>query len=120
MNEPTIGYTVHFDVHDAAAFEQKGEEISEIVEETEPETLMYEWFLAEDGGSARLCEWFTDPQGGLDHLTGRALTQNLSELLETAEITKIEVYGTPDEKLAEALQDFPVSGPFDPVTGFTR
>lgn len=122
MDDASIGYTVEFEVKEGQvdAFKQKAAEAIELVEKHEPDTLMYEWFVAEDGQTARSCEWFTDSEGAIAHLTGPALTKLLPGLLESAEITNVEVFGTPSEKLAEMLSDFPVSGPYDHIGGFTR
>lgn len=122
MDDPSIGYTVEFEINEGEgdAFKQKAAEVTELVEKHEPDTVMYEWFVAEDGQSARVCEWFTDSEGAIAHLTGPALTKLLPGLLENSEITNVEVFGTPNEKLAKMLSDFPVSGPYGHIGGFTR
>lgn len=122
MPKARFGYTVHMDIHDGKvdAFEKMAATISKAVEETEPGTLIYQWFVSPDRETAVICEWWAGPKGAVDHLQGQALDQHLGGLLETADITNVDIYGTPSDKLEKLLADFPVTGPYEHVDGFSR
>ena len=69
-------------------------------------TLGYEWFLSGDRRRCQLLETFSDANAVLTHLTGPVVRELVPKLLETAQITRFEVYGDPGPKAAEMLAGF--------------
>ncbi|MFZ0818481.1 MAG: antibiotic biosynthesis monooxygenase [Candidatus Acidiferrales bacterium] len=69
----------------------------------EPGTLGYDWCLSADRKRCRLVETFADANAALVHMQGPVVQELVPKLLETASITRFEVYGDPGAKAAEML-----------------
>lgn len=68
--------------------------------ETEPDTMIYEWFLDEEQNTSYIIESYKDSQALLSHL---ANIRDLYEpFFEVAEITSIEVFGDSSEEVKQA------------------
>jgi quinol monooxygenase YgiN len=69
----------------------------------EPGTHGYDWCLSADRRRCRLVETFADANAALVHMIGPVVQEMVPKLLETASITRFEVYGDPGVKAAEML-----------------
>ena len=72
----------------------------------EPGTLEYDWFLSADRKKCRLLELYTDANAVLAHFNGPVVQEVVPKLLETADVSRFEVYGDPGPKLTELLPAF--------------
>ena len=79
--------------------------MSELVDsaQTEPGTLGYEWSLSDDQTVAHIDERYADSTATLNHL-GRFRESALPRFLAAVEPRRLVVYGTPSEKVKEALE----------------
>lgn len=93
--------------------------MSDLVEATkrEPGTLMYEWYLGEDGQTAHILERFEDTAAYLTH--GEGFAPFAERFLGSVTILSFTVYGDPDAEAREALAG--VSPTYmGPLGGFRR
>ncbi len=82
--------------------------ISKMIENTaekEPDALVYEWYVSEDGREGHLLESFTDSDAFLLHL--KNIGPFLDPLWEVSTLTGFKTFGNPSPELQEALASFP-------------
>jgi quinol monooxygenase YgiN len=81
--------------------------MEEMVEATrsEPGTLVYEWFLSEDGTLCHLYERYADSKAALVHL-GNFGAKFAERFLACVDPTDFFVYGDPDAPAREVLLGF--------------
>ena len=77
----------------------------ESVIEKDTGTLQYDWFLSEDGTVCDVREVYRDSDALLQHSMN--LGALMGEILEVSEFSA-EIYGSPSDKLREALQNMDV------------
>ena len=89
----------------------------EVTDANEPNTLVYEWFINEDGTECHLLETFKDSHAFMTHLG------NVGHMFETlfgfATMTRAKIYGSPSTELREALDPLGVEY-FGHFNGLTR
>jgi quinol monooxygenase YgiN len=85
---------------------------------TEPQTLNYEWYLSDDGGTIHLYEKYTDSNAMIAHVNG-FLEKYAERFLACIDVTRFTVYGNPSAAARELLAGF---GPtyLGPWGGFAR
>lgn len=122
MTTTPIGWTVQFKINPGTvdAFRKIVQEAAAAMEQTEPGTLMFQWFLSQDKGRALAHVWCADQDTAITHATGVGPQKHLPRLLEIATIERFDVFGTPNDKLAKILEAFPVTSRNPPLAGFTR
>ena len=71
----------------------------------EPDALIYEWFLSEDGTSCRVYERYADSAATVTHL--QAFGQNIADrMLAVSQPTAFTVFGDPSEEVRQVLDGF--------------
>lgn len=83
-------------------FKSLGRELVESAQANEPGTLIYEYFLSDDGGTCELYERYADSASALQHL-GTLQQRFLERLLGTADVKRVDVYGSPSPDLHGVL-----------------
>jgi quinol monooxygenase YgiN len=85
---------------------------------TEPQTLNYEWYISDDGGTIHLYEKYADSDAMIAHLGG-FLEKWAPRFMACIEPTRFTVYGDPSDEAREMLAAF---GPtyLGPWGGFAR
>ena len=73
----------------------------EITELNEPNTLVYEYHINEDGTECHLLETFKDSDAFMVHLGN--VGHLFDTLFESATMTRAKIYGSPSAKLQQAL-----------------
>lgn len=113
-----IGYILELTIMDGKVdeFKTMAAGFIEAVRADEPETLVYQWYLREDGTRAVLQEMFSSSEALLNHLGN--VGPSLPTLLAIAPITRFEVIGSASDEAREALAGlgavhFPRLGGFD-------
>ncbi len=87
------------------AFRDLGQRMTGYVKENEPGTVVYGWFVSDDGRFVNE-DGYTEDAALLTHL-GNAQEQGfLDEYLASVEIERVEVLGEAGEAAREALADF--------------
>ena len=88
----------------------------EVTHANEPNTLVYEWYINEDGSECHLLETFKNSDAFMTHLG------NVGHMFETlfgfATMTRARIYGNPSTELQQALNPLGVEyfGHFNGVT----
>ena len=82
-------------------FKELARQFTEGLEEVEPGTLGYEWFIAEDGRECYLNECYTDSEAFLSHFAG--VGPKIGIMLEISPMMEAVVLGDPSPEAREAL-----------------
>lgn len=111
MSESQIRIVAHFEVHDGrqADFEKVAKEAVEYADANEPGTLIYDWYVADDGTRARAYELYASSDAVLAHLGGKIVTEMFGPLTQTAKLSAIEVFGPPSDNLVAAAERLPAT-----------
>ena len=114
-----IGYVVEWTIGDGETekFKEMASGFVGSVQNDEPNTVTYQWYLSDDGKKCLLHEAFTDSDALLQHLANVGPT--LPDLLALAPITRVEVFGTPSVEAREALDGLGAAY-FPHLGGFQR
>jgi quinol monooxygenase YgiN len=88
------------------------------VTRSEPGTLVYEYFVADDGRSVQIFERYTDSAAAATHLQAFGSTY-AKDFFETVEPQSLVVLGDPDESVRTIL-DGPTTRYLDLLDGFAR
>ena len=105
MTKDTVRFTVEFTIHEGKL--NQFEELARTMVERsqlEPGTLGYDFFLSEDRKRCRLLETYADGDAVVKHLAGPVVQEFVPKMLETAGLTRFEVYGDPGPKAAQMLK----------------
>ena len=104
MAAQTVHFMVDLAIHDGklALFEETAKTM---IAGTQKESgaLGYEWYLSGDRKSCRLVETYANSDAALAHCTGSVVQKLVPKLLESASITRFEVYGDPGPQAAAML-----------------
>jgi quinol monooxygenase YgiN len=115
-----VAWTLELDVRDGRLDEVRAlaAEMSAATHAGEPGALEYEWNLSDDGRTVHLFERYADSASALVHL-GTFTSRFMTRFLELLAPTRFVIYGTPDQKVREAVAAF---GPLylAPAAGFRR
>jgi|SRR5271165_2712952 len=65
--------------------------------------LAYEWHLSADRKWCRLLETYADAKAALAHCAGPVVQELVPKILETASVSRFEVYGDPGPEAAKIL-----------------
>jgi quinol monooxygenase YgiN len=120
--ETPIGWTVQFKINPGKvdAFRKIVKELVVAVEEADPGTLMYQWFLSQDEQTCHVHVWCASQEAIIAHATGIGPQKYLPQLLELATLERFDVFGKPNEQFAKILEAFPVTSRNPHFAGFTR
>lgn len=95
-----IRFVIDIEVHDVARFKEVVRRCVEVSRE-EPGTLVYDWYLDEEGGRARLYEAYESADAVRAHATGPVFTDVGVPLFEITRFVHMDAYGDlgtlPDE-----------------------
>ena len=83
------------------AFKQIVSQFISTVKEKDQGTLMYDWYLNEDTMECSVLEDYADSNAALEHVAN--VGDLLQKLMELGEMS-LELYGSPDEELSQALE----------------
>jgi quinol monooxygenase YgiN len=89
----------------------------EVTKLREPDTLVYEWYINEDGTECHLLEKFKDSEAFLTHLGN--VGHMFDTLFSLADMTRAKIYGNPSDELKQSLDPLGVEY-FYPFNGVTR
>ena len=83
----------------------------------EPNTLVYEYYINEDGTECHLLETFKDSDAFMVHMGN--VSHKFDTLFESATMTRAKIYGSPSAELKQALDPLGVQY-FSHFNGVTR
>lgn len=117
-----IRVVAHFEVNPGgrAEFQRLAEEAAVYADANEPGTLIYDWYIADDGKTARIYELYESSEALLAHLAGKVGTEILPPIMQVAPMTGVEVFGRPSDELIAAARSFPATLFGKRLTGLNR
>ena len=89
----------------------------EMTDVNEPNTVVYEWYINEDGSECHLLETFKDSDAFMTHLGN--VGHMFDTLFQFATMTRAKIYGSPSVELQQALDPLGVQY-FAHFNGVTR
>ncbi|MGE5634168.1 MAG: putative quinol monooxygenase [Deltaproteobacteria bacterium] len=100
-------------------FKKLIQDMSRMVENKEPDTINYHFYLNRTETKCMVHETYTNSESALTHITGIASKTILPKIFNIAKINILDVYGNPSEELQKVLTSFN-SQTFNLFTGFSR
>ncbi len=81
-------------------------EMSKAVQETEPDTITYQFYLNKDNAKCIVHETYANSDAAFTHVNGVASKTILPKIFEIAKINRFNAYDIPSEELQKALTSF--------------
>jgi quinol monooxygenase YgiN len=100
-------------------FKKLVDEMGKMVENSEPNTIDYLFYLNRTETKCMVHETYTNSESVLAHITGVASKTILPKIFNIARINRLDVYGNPSEELQKILTSFD-SQIFNVFTGFSH
>ena len=97
-----IRFVIEIEVSDIEGFKAHAAAATAI-SEGEPGTLIYDWYLDESTGKARLYEAYESFEALGVHAPGRVFTEVAPKLLQTCKFTRVDVFGAPPEVVRKGI-----------------
>jgi len=88
------------------AFRAIAGQMIEAVDTQEPGCTRYHWFLTDGDSECSVSELYDDSAALLAHFRGTAIVDLAPNLFTVAELTRLEVHGSPSPEAAEAVAAF--------------
>ncbi len=121
MKHNQIQFRAEFTIQEGKIEEYKKlvQEMSRVVEASEPGTIGYQFYLNKDETKCIVYETYANSDAVFAHNNGVASQTILPKIFNVSRITKFEVYGNPGEELQKLLTSFNPET-YHPFTGFTH
>ena len=94
-------------------------EMNNVVETNEPSTVVYQFYINEDGTKCMVHETYVHSEAVLSHNESTASKTILPRIFSIAKLNTLDVYGNPSNELKKLLASFN-SQIFKLYTGFSR
>ena len=121
MNTNQINVRAEFTIGKGKIVEFKKliEDMSRMVENNEPYTINYQFYLNRSETRCMVHETYTNSESTLAHVTSLASKTILPKIFNISKLIRLDVYGNPSEQLQNVLRSFN-SQTFNLFTGFSR
>lgn len=121
MDHNHIHFRAQFTIDEGKTEEFKGliKEMSKTVQETEPDTITYQFYLNKDNTKCIVHETYVNSDAAFIHMNEIASKTILPKIFEIAKINRFDTYGQPSEELQKILTGFG-SQIYNLFTGFSR
>jgi quinol monooxygenase YgiN len=121
MNNNQIHVRAEFNIEHEKIEEFKNliQAMSRMVENNEPDTINYQFYLNRSETKCMVHETYTNSESTLAHITGIASKTILPKIFNISKLIRLDVYGNPSEQLQKILTSFN-SQTFNHFTGFNR
>src|SRR5688500_5706361 len=100
-------------------FKKLIQDMSRTVENNEPDTINYQFYLNTSETKCVVHETYTNSESVLAHITGVASKTILPKIFNISKLIRLDVYGNPSEELQKVIASFD-SQTFNRFTGFNR
>ena len=94
-SDEQVRFVIEIEVHDVARFKEVAAACV-AVSRDEPGTLVYDWYLDEEAGRARLYEAYESLDALAAHTTGPVFTEVGPPLLEVSTFVHVDAFGIDD------------------------
>jgi quinol monooxygenase YgiN len=121
MNNNQIHVRAEFNIENGKIEEFKKliQDMSRMVENNEPDTINYQFYLNRSETKCMVHETYTNSESTLAHITGIASKTILPKIFNISKLIRLDVYGNPSEELQKVIASFD-SQTFNRFTGFNR
>jgi quinol monooxygenase YgiN len=121
MDQNQVLFRVEFTIEEGKRedFKKLIQEMARAVQETEPDTITYQFYLNKDNTKCVVHETYANSDAAFTHMNGDASKTILPKIFEIAKINRFEAYGIPSEELQKALTSFG-SEIYNLFAGFSR
>ncbi len=87
-----VRFVIRFDVLDTDRFREMAE-LMVMVSREEPGTVVYDWYLDDDGRAGTLYEAYASQAALQAHTSGRVFTELAPKYLDAMRVVGVDVYG---------------------------
>jgi quinol monooxygenase YgiN len=121
MDQNQLHFRAEFAIEEGKRedFKKLIQEMTRAVQETEPDTITYQFYLNKDNTKCIVHETYTNSDAAFTHKNGIASKTILPKIFEVAKINRFDAYGIPSEELQKVLTSFG-SEIYNLFTGFSR
>jgi quinol monooxygenase YgiN len=121
MKNNQIDVRAEFNIEQGKIEEFKNliQDMSRMVENNEPDTINYQFYLNRSETKCMVHETYTNSESTLAHVIGGASKTILPKIFNISKLIRLDVYGNPSEELQKVLTSFD-SQTFNLFTGFSR
>jgi quinol monooxygenase YgiN len=121
MDQNQVLFRVEFTIEEGKRedFKKLIQEMARAVQETEPDTITYQFYLNKDNTKCVVHETYANSDAAFTHMNGDASKTILPKIFEIAKINRFDAYGIPSEELQKALTSFG-SDIYNLFAGFSR
>ena len=121
MNTNQINIRAEFNIEKGKIEEFKKliQDMSIMVENNEPDTINYQFYLNKSETKCMVHETYTNSESTLAHVTSIASKTILPKIFNISKLIRLDVYGNPSEELQKVIASFN-SQTFNLFTGFIR
>lgn len=108
MNNDQIHVRAEFTIEKGKIEEFKKliQDMSRMVENNEPDTLCYQFYINRSETICMAHETYTNSESTLAHIQGIASKTILPKIFNISKLNRLDVYGNPSEKLQTVLTGF--------------
>ncbi|HEY7570203.1 MAG TPA: antibiotic biosynthesis monooxygenase [Nitrososphaeraceae archaeon] len=121
MEHSRIHFTAEFIINEGKNEEYKKliQEMGKMVEDNEPDTINYEFYLNRDETKCIVNETYANSEAALAHNNSVASQTLLPKIFDVAKINRFDVYGNPSKELQKLLASFGAQT-YNLFAGFSR
>jgi quinol monooxygenase YgiN len=121
MDQNQVLFRVEFTIEEGKRedFKKLIKEMARAVQETEQDTITYQFYLNKDNTKCVVHETYANSDAAFTHMNGDASKTILPKIFEIAKINRFDAYGIPSEELQKALTSFG-SEIYNLFAGFSR
>jgi quinol monooxygenase YgiN len=121
MDQNQVLFRVEFTIEEGKRedFKKLIKEMARAVQETEQDTITYQFYLNKDNTKCVVHETYANSDAAFTHMNGDASKTILPKIFEIAKINRFDAYGIPSEELQKALTSFG-SDIYNLFAGFSR
>jgi quinol monooxygenase YgiN len=121
MDQNQVLFRVEFTIEEGKRedFKKLIKEMARAVQETEQDTITYQFYLNKDNTKCVVHETYANSDAAFTHMNGDASKTILPKIFEIAKINRFDAYGIPSEELQKTLTSFG-SEIYNLFAGFSR
>ena len=100
-------------------YKQLAQEMSKVVEDNQPDTLIFQFYFSRDETKSIVWETFANSESVLTHMKGVAAQTIFPKISNVCKINRVDMYENPSEELQKAITNLDPQI-YNHFTGFSR